>query len=100
MARGSYEESEKCSRTHREWKLKKTYGISLDEYEDILYEQDCRCLICGALPGRRALDVDHDHKTGKIRGLLCENCNKTLGQVHDNVEILQNMIDYLENTNG
>jgi len=66
-------------------------------------KQNGLCLICGnAETSRnpktgepRSLAVDHDHETGKIRGLLCTFCNTALGKFHDDVEILKKAIDYL-----
>lgn len=58
--------------------LKRTYGISLLDYYRMLDSQDRRCAIClqAASRYRSALAVDHNHKTGKVRGLLCYRCNK------------------------
>jgi len=70
---------------HKEYqrnnKLKKNYGITLDDYDEMLFEQGGKCVICGISENylKRNLDVDHDHKTGKVRGLLCIKCNTTLG---------------------
>lgn len=62
--------------------LKKTYGISLAKYNSILEEQDGKCFICQRTPKqirkKRALAVDHCHDTGRIRGLLCHNCNMNI----------------------
>ncbi|WP_408995768.1 endonuclease domain-containing protein [Streptomyces europaeiscabiei] len=52
------------------------------------------CAICGKQPQR--LNVDHDHKTGAVRELLCTNCNSLLGQCDDEISILQNAIAYIE----
>jgi hypothetical protein len=81
--------------------LKKVYGISIDDYEQLLERQNGRCAACRKLPGRRALCVDHDHnssETGKIRirGLLCDFCNQALGYVYDNPDILRSLANYLE----
>ncbi len=62
----------------RDWNLKDRYGISLDQYNQLLEAQAGRCAICRNQPKTRALHVDHDHKSGKIRGLLCMNCNRRL----------------------
>jgi predicted transcriptional regulator YheO len=83
--------------------LKKKYGISLEEYEIRLQEQDSVCAICGQPETRkdhrtkqiRSLAVDHNHSTGKIRGLLCTNCNTTLGLLNEDTNIMQNMINYI-----
>jgi len=53
-------------------------GVSLEQYEEMLARQNGGCAICGNPPKTRRLDVDHDHRTGKIRGLLCHRCNRAL----------------------
>lgn len=58
----------------------KTYGLQPGDYARMLADQDSRCAMCRRLTRRRRLAVDHDHNTGKVRGLLCYVCNKSLGQ--------------------
>ena len=82
---------------HRGHVLKKLYGISLEEYEALLDSQDGVCAICKETPrNNRFLGVDHDHDTGRVRGLLCTTCNVGLGALHDSVEILRSALAYLE----
>ena len=83
---------------HKDYALKKRYGISLKEYYQMLADQNGLCAICGASESetQRRLHVDHDHETGEIRGILCHRCNVALGMVQDNVKILSLMIRYLE----
>jgi hypothetical protein len=66
---------------HRSTTLKYLYGITLEDYNRILKEQQDCCSICGreAYLFRKRLHVDHNHTTGKVRGLLCTNCNTRLG---------------------
>lgn len=80
----------------RDARFKYKYGISLEEYNDLLSKQDNKCAICKVDSEDRHLDVDHSHDTGKIRGLLCRMCNVALGHMKDSVEIIQNAIVYLE----
>jgi predicted ATP-binding protein involved in virulence len=70
------------------------FGISLDEYNEMYERQNGVCVICGKNKNRR-LCIDHDHTTGKIRGLLCRECNMALGYVQDETTVLKNMIEYL-----
>ena len=82
----------------------KNYGLTRDDYVNMEKSQNGVCKICGEPEKyKKRLSVDHDHaccsgskSCGKcIRGLLCSNCNRVLGQVNDNVETLQTMIEYL-----
>ena len=81
-------------------KLKQNYGINMVEYEQKLIEQQHACAICFlTTPGQsnvKRFAVDHCHETGKIRGLLCSNCNKGIGLLNDSVEILEAAIEYLK----
>lgn len=81
----------------RRWNLKK-FGLTPEQYDGRLKAQKGRCAICGRIPpiGRR-LAVDHDHKTGKVRGLLCGQCNVALGLFEDNARYLTYAIGYLKN---
>jgi Recombination endonuclease VII len=62
-------------------------GVSTEDYERMLAEQGGGCAICGAPPKTRRLHVDHNHKTGKVRGLLCFRCNRALPHYLDSVWI-------------
>jgi hypothetical protein len=78
--------------------LKRNYGITLQEHQEMYEEQNGVCAVCEK-PGDgkwKKLCVDHDHKTGKVRQLLCRNCNMVLGQVNDNPNLLSDMILYLQ----
>jgi len=73
------------------------YGITPEEYNTILKAQGGVCAICGrADDNGGALSVDHDHETGKTRGLLCKGCNLLLGKAHDDPELLRKAAAYLE----
>jgi len=78
-------------------RLKNTYDITLAEYEKIVEKQNGVCAICqkaNNVKGQR-LGVDHDHKTGKIRGLLCNHCNKGISGFRDNPTLLSRAVTYL-----
>lgn len=87
---------------YREDNLKRNYGISLADYSSMLQSQGDVCAICerpeeGYLRGRlRTLAVDHDHVTGRVRGLLCTHCNRALGSARDDPAILLRAIRYLK----
>ena len=89
-------------RYHRDWKLKKTYGISIEDYENMLADQDGRCAIC-SLEEKHApygvLSVDHCHDSGDVRSLLCNPCNAGLGLFKENQDFLANAITYLKRHN-
>lgn len=76
--------------------LKKHFGMSFEDYADRLVKQNGVCAICYRKDKSRSLAVDHCHTTGKIRGLLCAPCNRSLGAFGDSVERLQAAIRYLE----
>ena len=73
------------------------YGITIDEYESILNEQGGVCAICKQKnPTKiREMALDHNHDTGQVRGILCENCNRGLGLFKENQEYLNSAIEYL-----
>ena len=77
--------------------LKRRYNISLSEYNELVRKQEGCCEICGVHESKltRSLHVDHNHKTGEIRGLLCLQCNKLLGYANDDVIYLLGCVDYL-----
>ena len=71
--------------------LKRNYGITIAEHRQMFEEQNGVCAICkGEGDGKwKKLCVDHDHETGKVRQLLCRRCNMVLGQVYDNISLLE-----------
>ncbi len=83
----------------REWNLQHNYKISLIEFNEMFILQDGRCAICKRHQSElsKALHVDHDHKTGDVRGLLCAHCNLALGGFRDDMSRLKQAIVYLEN---
>lgn len=78
-------------------KRDRQYGLSVGEYDEMMLHQDGVCAVCGqeCSTGRR-LAVDHDHATGAVRGLLCNNCNFGIGQLQDDPDLLRTAADYLE----
>jgi len=77
--------------------LIKTYGICESEYELLLKKQNGKCAICGATSNTKAFHVDHDHKTGLVRGLLCAICNLQVVQVVEKYpERIEQAIKYLK----
>ena len=80
-----------------EYTLKKKYGITYAEYEKMLTEQKGLCAICGKTEPteNRRLAVDHCHRTGKVRSLLCGKCNKAIGLLDDDPELMKKAIEYM-----
>ena len=84
--------------------LMKNYGLTTEDYEILLKKQNGLCAICNRAETSkspidesfRRLAVDHDHETGKVRGLLCASCNNGLGCFKDNIDLLQASVDYLK----
>lgn len=75
--------------------LKSRYGITPEKFEEMSLAQNNVCAICGQ-SYYLTLHIDHCHTTGKIRGLLCNNCNRGLGHFKDNMELLKKAYKYLE----
>lgn len=89
----------------REANLRKSYGLTLEEYTRMYDAQQGRCAICNVpeeltksvnKTKQKRLHVDHCHKTGKVRGLLCTCCNNVLGRANDDINILLQAIEYLK----
>lgn len=78
--------------------LKNHYGISKVEYDNLFNEQQGRCKICSKHKSelKERLSVDHNHITGKVRGLLCRKCNVLLGHLENNMQILKMAFNYLD----
>lgn len=83
----------------RDRQLRARYGMTLSEYTEMLANQDYKCKICSIEQNENVLErklaVDHDHKTGKVRGLLCTRCNIAVGFIRDNPGWAEKAIVYL-----
>lgn len=90
-----YQENKEKLQNNR---LIRTYNISLEEYSLLLKKQQNKCAICGIdkCSSGKSFAVDHDHKTNKIRGLLCKNCNVGLGMFEDNTNNIEKALLYLK----
>jgi hypothetical protein len=88
---------------HTSQRLKRKFGITLEDYNAMFALQKGNCAVCGTKQkikdkygNLRRLAVDHDHKTGKVRQLLCGPCNTSIGLIKENVKTLNKMIDYIK----
>lgn len=82
----------------RKWYLKTTYGLTPEQYESLYSDSNGRCYICKE-EKEYYLHVDHNHKTGEVRGLLCNHCNRGIGMLKENIDILESAIKYIRKYN-
>lgn len=96
LYRKDYAEKNKAKivRSAKNNRLKREYGITLEDYEQMYQTQQGKCSICSK--EEKILNIDHCHSTGKIRELLCNQCNHGIGNFKDNTELLNKAIGYLE----
>lgn len=93
--------SRRCRKCHAMNMRKKNYGIERTQFEDLWKSQKGACAICRLkFKDQSEASVDHDHKTNKVRGLLCNNCNNGLGRFMDKIKYLKAAIEYLESYRG
>lgn len=78
--------------------LRNKWKLTIDDFESMMNKQDRKCAICGKREDemKRGFHIDHNHATGKIRGLLCLNCNTGLGMFKDNPKLISKAKEYLE----
>ena len=100
-SRKIYNAKPEIKRKYKKYRLRRKFGLTPEQYEQMLNVQESKCGICGKHQKefKIALAVDHDHKTNEIRGLLCSKCNRLLGDSNDNSETLLNAIQYLNKHN-
>lgn len=84
----------KSAQISRKSYLQKTWGITLEQFDKMKKNQNNECAICRIKP--KIFHIDHNHHTGKIRSLLCSNCNRGIGYLKESIDILSNAIDYLK----
>jgi hypothetical protein len=91
-------ERERASKRKHELSVIRKYGLAPGEYDALYSYQQGRCYICRRAKGKtKRLAVDHDHKTGKVRGLLCGPCNReVIGWARDDVSFFHRCVEYHE----
>jgi Recombination endonuclease VII len=91
-----YRESGRYAEVARRSHLKRTFGITPEDYDRRLAQQGGGCAVCGRAPKPgKSLHVDHDHETGYVRGLLCFKCNAALGQLDDDLGRIERALTYV-----
>jgi hypothetical protein len=80
----------------RDQQLRYVYGINQKDYEELLNKQGGGCAICGQKPSKKPLSVDHCHKTGKVRGLLCQKHNVAIGLLNEDPDLFDAAKKYLQ----
>ena len=96
MALSKRERTRRARRSKHNTHLKKTYDISINDYDRILRSQGGRCAICKGGTSKRHFAVDHNHKNGNVRGLLCARCNTGLARFMDNITTLRRAVRYMK----
>lgn len=86
--------SSKEKKSNENQRLNRIYNITMEDYNNMYNNQNGKCLICEE--SFEKLCIDHDHKTGKVRGLLCRNCNGGIGLLKENIHIIKNSLNYLK----
>ena len=101
-AREKIRKSNACPKHKRDVDLQWRYGISLDNWQDMFTKQNGCCAICKTHQSelKSSLHVDHNHNTGKVRGLLCSNCNTAIGLLKDDEDRLLSAIQYIRRTSN
>ena len=87
--------AERLYGSHANFLMMKRYGITIEQKQKMIEAQSGLCLICQKRPAKH---VDHCHKTGKVRGILCFTCNRGLGKFEDDPRLIELAIEYLDRT--
>jgi len=90
-----YGKLDKKKRADRRVHLRNKFGLTLEDYDRMLADQQGGCAVCGDPPGKAALHVDHCHDSGVVRGLLCFRCNSAIGNLRDDPVIVASALAYL-----
>lgn len=90
-----------CKECHRDFKLRRKFNITTEDYNNMFVEQKGKCLICNKHQSEldKRLAIDHNHETGVVRGLLCCKCNTGIGMLSDDIGIVRKAVEYLEKYN-
>jgi NAD+--asparagine ADP-ribosyltransferase len=88
-------ENNSCNNSdyRKKYKLKTNYGLTIEEFSDMIKYQNNKCKICEC--EMNSPQIDHNHATNEVRALLCRNCNTSLGLLKEDTKVLYNMISYI-----
>lgn len=78
------------------FRLKKAYGMTVEQWRSMFAAQDCKCKVCGTAENSRPWHTDHCHATGAVRGILCHNCNTAIGHFREDAALLRAAAKYIE----
>lgn len=76
--------------------IKRKYGLEIEEFDALLASQGGGCAVCGGPPNAKNWHIDHDHRSGKVRGILCNGCNTGIGSMRDDPAIMRAAAEYIE----
>lgn len=85
-----------CKECSADRKRMYKYGINPEQYQELVNKSSGKCDLCGKKVANKRLQIDHDHSTGEIRGLLCIDCNTSLGKLGDNIKGIYSALEYLK----
>ncbi len=93
---GKREATRRARRSRHNSHLKEAYGITIEQYDQVLASQQGKCAICKGGTSKRHFAVDHNHKNGNVRGLLCARCNTGLARFMDDITNIRRAVRYLK----
>jgi len=96
VALSKRERTRRARRSKHNTHLKKAYGITIENYDSILESQGGRCAICKGGTSKRHFAVDHNHRNGNVRGLLCARCNTGLARFMDSITTIRRAVRYMK----
>lgn len=96
LASLSPERKEEIRKRQRQYRLKRQYSLSAEQFTDMFQRQGNACALCKSSTTAHHWAVDHNHKTGAVRAILCHNCNVGIGHLQDNPELLRSAANYIE----
>ena len=100
LSKQRYRKTEGGKQVDRKSRIKRAYNITLEQYDQMFEQQNGLCAVCGCPEVGQRLSIDHNHKTGQIRKLLCSKCNLIIGLANEDKNYLLKVAFYLGQTDG